>query len=71
MSDEEEKRGLLLDLGIFALVVGLGLAAVYLTGNWDRMMKILMSLDREFIKLWQTLCQNIEDVANIVDSVNR
>ena len=59
------------DIAIFAVVVGLGLLAVWATGNWDRMMKILMSLDREFIKLWQTICQNIGDVANIVESVNR
>lgn len=71
MSDEEEKRGFLVDMAIFALVVGLGLAAVYLTGKWDLMMKILTSLDREALKLWQTLCQNVEDVANAVESINR
>ena len=69
MSDEEEKRGLLVDIAIFALVVGLGLGAVYLTGNWDRMMKILMSLDKEATALWHTLCQNIDDVANALNSV--
>lgn len=71
MNEDESKRGLLVDIAIFAVVVGLGLLAVWATGNWDRMMKILMSLDREFIKLWQTICQNIGDVANIVESVNR
>ena len=79
MSEENEKsgekngeksseRGLLTDIFIFLVLVGLGLAAIYLTGNWPWFMKTVANLDvevRNFIKMFQ---ENIGTVVNTVQS---
>ena len=75
MSEENEKsgeksgeRGLLTDIGIFLLLAGLALAAIYLTGNWPWFMKMVANLDvevRSFIKMFQ---ENIGTVVNTVQS---
>ena len=75
MSEENEKsgeksgeRGLLTDIFIFLVLVGLSLAAIYLTGNWPWFMKMIANLDvevRNFIKMFQ---ENIGTVVNTVQS---
>lgn len=72
MSEESEKsgeRGLLTDIFIFLLLVGLALAAVYFTGNWPWFMKMVANLDvelRNFTKMFQ---ENVGTVVNTVQNI--
>lgn len=69
MSDESNgKRGLLTDICIFAVVIGLALAAVYFTGNWDRMMKMLISLEKELRSFASMFLDNINSVVGVYSS---
>ncbi len=62
----EERRGLLTDLGIFALIVGLGLAAIYFSGNWPWFLKMVANLEAEakdFANIFISNIQSVTDVA--------
>lgn len=69
MSDNKSERGLLTDLIIFVVIVGLGLAAVYLTGNWDKMIKLLVNLDKELRSFFSMFVENIGSVIGVFGSL--
>ena len=68
MSEETKERGLLTDIAIFVVVIGLGLGAIYTTGNWPWFLKMLANLEAEVRSFISTLTTNIQSVTDVVKS---
>ena len=69
MSDENEERSLLVDLLLLGVVVGLGLAAVYFTGNWEKMIKLIINLDKQFRPFISSLVESVKSVTGAINSI--
>ena len=66
MSEESGgERGLLTDIFVFVLIIGLGLAAIYLTGNCPWFLKIVASLQEGVMDLLATFTENIKSVQDV------
>ena len=68
MSEEKQERGLLGDIAIFVVVIGLGLAAIYMSGNWPWFLKMVANFEtdvKDFVNMFTT---NVKDVANIAQN---
>lgn len=66
MSEEKRERGLLGDIAIFVFIIGLGLAAIYMTGNWPWFLKMVANLEAEiqdFISMFTSNIKSVSDVA--------
>ena len=68
---EDSKRSLLSDIGIFLLLVGLGLLAIYFSGNWEWFMIMLESFFNELMDFVQLLISNIGSVTGNVNQAAR
>lgn len=66
--DEKKERGLLTDIAIFVVVIGLGLGAIYTTGNWPWFVKTVAGLESEVRSFISTFTTNIQSVTDIVKS---
>jgi len=63
MSEESGgERGLLTDISIFVLIIGLGLAAIYFTGNWPWFLEIMANLQEGIMDFLATFTENISSV---------
>ncbi len=70
MSEESGgERGLLTDIFIFILIVGLGLAAIYFTGNWPWFLKIVASLQESVMDFVATFTENVKSVQDVTPAV--
>ena len=63
------ERGLLTDIFIFVLVIGLGLAAIYLTGRWPWFLKILNNLLDGIMDFSATFTENVKSVSDVSGTV--
>ena len=63
---EKAGRGLLVDILIFLAIAGLGLAAIYLSGNWEWFLVVLDDCIREVKDFVQMLMTNIGMVYDTV-----
>lgn len=69
MSEGTKERGLLGDIAMFALIVGLILVAIYFTGNWPWFLKLVANLEveiQDFIKMFTNNIKSVLDVAQNV-----
>ena len=66
--DNGGQRGLMTDIMIFLFLVCLALGAIYLTGNWDAFMKIMINLDKEIRAFAVTFGANIDTLMETVGS---
>lgn len=64
---EDSKRSLLSDIGIFLLLVGLGLLAIYFSGNWEWFMIMLESFFNELMDFVNMFVSNVGSVAGSVN----
>ncbi len=65
MSEGTKERGLLGDIMVFAIIIGLALAAIYATGNWPWFLKMVANLEaevRDFIGVFTTNVKSVTDV---------
>lgn len=70
MSEESGgERGLLTDIFIFVVIVGLGLTAIYLTGHWPWFLKILNNLLDGIMDFSATFTENIKSVSDVSGTV--
>lgn len=68
MSEETKERGLLTDIAIFIAIVGLGLAAIYATGNWPWFLKMIANLEVEVRNFAEMFVNNVRSVTGVVKS---
>lgn len=70
MSEESKskERGLLTDIGIFIVIVGLALAAIYASGNWPWFLKTVANLEVEVRGFINTFTTNIQTVVDTVQN---
>ncbi len=69
MSEESGgERGLLTDIFIFVLIIGLGLAAIYFSGNWPWFMKLFDNFMDGLMEFMAMFTENIKSVAEVVPS---
>ena len=69
MSEESGgERGLLTDIFIFLLIIGLGLAAIYFTGNWPWFMNLVNRLMEGVFEFAAMFTENVKSVADVVPS---
>ena len=66
--DEKKERGLLTDIAIFIVIVGLGLAAIYATGNWPWFLKMIANLEVEVRDFAEMFVNNIQSLTEVVKS---
>ncbi len=64
------ERGLLTDIFIFVLIIGLGLAAIYFTGNWPWFLKIMGNLQEGIMDFLATFTENIKSVQGDVGTAS-
>ncbi len=65
MSEEKStERGLLTDLFIFILIIGLALVAIYFSGYWDVFMKYLLNIDQEIRNIMFQAKEGIDAVTS-------
>ncbi len=65
MSENTNERGLMTDILILLCVVGLALAVIYFTGNWDKFMTFVYNVDLEVRATLKELKENLNTVLNI------
>lgn len=70
MSEEKKERGLLGDIVMFALFIGLALAAIYFTGNWPWLMRVVASLEAEFQSFINMFKTNVGSVVDVVQNIS-
>lgn len=70
MSEEKKERGLLGDIIMFAFLIGLALAAIYFSGNWPWLMKVVAMLDAEFCKFVDMFKTNVGSVIDVAQTVS-
>jgi len=66
MSEETKERGLLGDIFVLAIIIGLALAAIYFTGNWPWFLKTVANLEvevRNFVDMFTNNIKSVGDVA--------
>ncbi len=70
MSEESGgERGLLTDIFIFVLIIGLGLAAIYLTGRWPWFLGILNNLLEGIMGSVAEFTENVKSVSDVSGTV--
>ena len=70
--DERKERGLLTDIAILIVVVGLGLGAIYTTGNWPWFLRTVSNLEveaRDFVKTFTSNIQSVTDTVKDAPSI--
>ncbi len=70
MSEESGgERGLLTDILIFVLIIGLGLAAIYFSGNWPWFLNIVANLQESVMDFVATFTENVKSVQDVAPAV--
>ena len=68
--DEKKERGLLTDIAVFLVIVGLALCAIYFSGNWPWFLEMVADLEAELRSFINTFTSNVQSVTDVVSNAH-